>query len=266
MILQQYSYISKIFLIVVAVTTNVLVCQAQNEGVDSRDTLHIFVADSTQATQQGNAAEPIVIIDSVHSKKLISGVELALDYGKMLTLWTNFESKYEGGINIRFYERIVLASEFGYAELNPLKAYDNALYYTVKGSYARLGIDYYTSYDPKSFYYAGLRYGMSIFEDEGMFLIDSDYWEDYAEGFGSKDISASWFEIIIGTETYLKLSKKNKDNPKSKLLLGWKFRLRFLMDFENRDEPRIYSIPGYGRTFDQVAPALNFYIKYRFGN
>lgn len=266
MILQQFSYISKIILIVVAVTINVLVCQAQNEDVNGVDTLQIYATDTTQIANQLNPEESLVIVDSLRSKKFISGVELALDYGKMLTLWTNFESKYEGGINIRFYERIVLAGEFGYAELNPLKAYDNALYYTVKGSYARLGIDYYTSYDPKSFYYAGLRYGMSMFEDDGMFLIDSDYWEDYEEGFGSKDISASWAEIIIGTETYLKLSKKNKDNPKSKLLFGWKFRLRILMDFENRDEPRIYSIPGYGRTFDQIAPALNFYIKYRFGN
>jgi hypothetical protein len=206
------------------------------------------------------------VVDTISKKKFLSGVELAIDYGKLLTLWTEFESKYEGGINLRFYERIVLAGEFGIAELNPLKAYDNALYYTVKGSYGRIGLEYYTSYDPKSFYYAGFRYGMSMFEDEGKFLIDSEYWEDYEEGFGSTDLTASWVELIVGTETYLKIGKKDQENPKSKFLLGWKFRLRVLMDFENREEPRIYSIPGYGRTFDNVVPALNFYLKYRIGN
>jgi len=64
----------------------------------------------------------------------------------------------------------------------------------------------------------------------------------------------------------LKFGKKEEGDAASKFLLGWKFRLRFLMDFQNREEPRIYSIPGYGRTFDQVVPALNFYVKYRLGN
>ncbi len=203
--------------------------------------------------------------DSIAVKKFLSGVELAVDYGKLLMLWTDFESKYEAGLNLRFYEQYVLAAEFGMSELNPLKAYDNTVKYTVKGSYARLGLDYYTSYNPTSFYYGGFRYGVSSFEDEGIFLLDSEYWEDYQEGFGSKDITASWVEIILGTETYLKFSKKKDEDPTSKLLLGWKFRLRFLMDFENREVLRIYSIPGYGRTFDNVVPAVNFYIKYRIG-
>lgn len=249
----------------VAMAMLALPANAQDEGISVTDTLEIKLSDSLQTDVQFDEASSIVAVDSM-PKRFFSGVELAIDYGKILMLWTDFESKYEGGINFRFYERIVLAGEFGYAELNPLKAYDNTLYYTVKGPYVRLGLDYYGAYDPKSFYYAGMRYGMSVFEDEGMFLIDSEYWEDYEEGFGSTDIAASWIEVVLGTETYLKLSKKNKEDPKSKLLLGWKFRLRFLANFENREEPRIYSIPGYGRTFDQVVPAVNLYIKYRIGN
>jgi len=263
MISRRYTYISKIFLFVILSCGIVFYSSAQDEELANGDTLLINLADSSTIELLDNE-NAIVIIDTIPKKKFLSGIELAVDYGKLLTLWTEFESKYEVGINLRFYERIVLAGEVGYAELNPLKAYDNALYYTVKGSYARLGLDYYFAYDPTSFYYVGLRYGLSMFEDEGMFLIDSEYWEDYEEGFGSKDVTASWAEFVLGTETFLKLSKK--ENPKSRLLLGWKFRLRFLMDFENREEPRIYSIPGYGRTFDQVVPALNLYLKYRFGN
>lgn len=263
MILQLYTYIIKSSLILLAVVIIAGTADAQNESLSVNDTLQTELPNSTGQLIQDDS---VIVMDTLAKKKFLSGVEIAIDYGKLLTLWTDFESKYEAGINLRFYESIVLAGEFGYAELNPLKAYDNALYYTVKGSYGRLGFDYYTSYDPKSFYYAGVRYGMSMFEDEGKFLIDSEYWEDYEEGFGSTDITASWFEIIVGTETYLKLGKKSKEKQKSKLLFGWKFRFRILMNFENRDEPRIYSIPGYGRTFDEVVPAINLYLKYRFGN
>lgn len=261
MIKRRYLYIINSILITLGIVAISFPSIAQNES----DTLQLDRPDSLSVLKSEIPIEAVDIADSLAEKKFISGVELSIDYGKILTLWTSFESKYEAGINLRFYEKIVLAAEMGYAELNPLKAYDNALYYTVKGSYARLGIDYYTAYDPGNFYYAGFRYGMSSFEDEGVFLFDSEYWEDYEEGFGSTGITASWAEIILGTETFLNIGKKNEENPKSKLLLGWKFRLRFLTNFQNREEPRIYSIPGYGRTFDSVVPALNFYIKYRIG-
>ena len=262
MTLLRSSFISKAFFL--SVLSLLVMLHVQGQEVVEQDTLQIDL--SQQANIESAGQEAIVVVDTIYQKKFISGVELAIDYGKLLTLWTKFESKLEGGLNIRFKERIVLASEFGYAELDPLKAYDNALYYTVRGPYARLGLDYYTSYDPKSFYYFGLRYGMSVFEDEGKFLIDSDFWEDYGEEFGSTDITAAWWEIVVGTETYLNFLKKDPNSPKSRLLLGWKFRLRVLSDFENREEPTIYAIPGYGRTFDKTVPVLNLYVKYRFGN
>ena len=262
MTLPRFSFISKAFSLSALLIQ--LLCNVQAQEIAEQDTLQINLSQQSDAVVTAN--EAIVAVDTVYEKKFISGVELAVDYGKLLTLWTKFESKLEGGLNIRFKERIVLASEFGYAELDPLKAYDNALYYTVRGPYARLGLDYYTSYDPKSFYYFGARYGMSVFEDEGKFLIDSDFWEDYGEEFGSTDVTATWWEIVVGTETYLNFLKKDPTSPKSRLLLGWKFRLRVLADFENREEPTIYAIPGYGRTFDKTVPALNLYVKYRFGN
>jgi len=223
--------------------------------------------DSISASDINQAADASKsIADTIPPKRFLSGVELKIDYGKLLMAWTEFETKYEGGINIRFYERIVLVTEFGSAELNPLKAYDNALYYTINGMYGRVGLDYYMAYDPSNFFYVGLRYGMSNFEDNGAFLIDSDNWPGYQEEFGSENVTASWAEVVVGTETYLKVGSKAKTSGKSKLLLGWNARLRFLTDFENRQEPRIYAIPGYGRTFNNMTAALNFYIKYRIGS
>jgi len=267
MISRQFISIFKSFLILTGLGIYALPVFAQNDTSSVQDTLEIYTSDTAVVLSSVPSAGQLMALDSmVRKKQFLSGVELAIDYGKLLLLWTDFESKYEGGINIRFYERIVLAAEMGYDELNPLKAYDNALYYTVKGSYARVGLDYYTSYNPTSFYFAGFRYGMSTFEDEGAFLIDSDYWENYEDGFGSTGITATWGEIILGTETFLNIGKKKPDTPDSKLLIGWKFRLRILGNFENREEPTIYSIPGYGRTFDSRVPALNLYIKYRIGH
>jgi len=244
----------------------------QAQELNSIDSLNTGVMDSVIANtsippqEQKEASNDNIPADSAEFKKFFSGVELKVDYGKLLLIWTDFETKYEAGINLRFYERIVLATEFGVAELNPLKAYDNALFYTIRGMYGRIGLDYYMAYDPTNFYYVGLRYGMSNFEDEGVFLLNSEYWEDYQEGFGSNDVTASWAEIVLGTETFLKIGKRAKERGKSKLLLGWNARLRFITDFENRENPPIYAVPGYGRTFNDVAAALNFYIKYRLGN
>jgi hypothetical protein len=93
------------------------------------------------AGQTEMMSEDTASIDLVPSR-FFSGFEVYMDYGKVLTLATKFESKYEGGINFRFYGRYILAGEFGYAILDPLKAYDNALKYTITGSYFRAGIDY----------------------------------------------------------------------------------------------------------------------------
>jgi hypothetical protein len=205
------------------------------------------------------------ITDSLSIRKFFSGAEIKVDYGKLLLLWTEFESKYEIGVNFRFYERIVFSSEFGQSELNPLKAYEDAIFYTVSGVYGRVGFDYYTAYDPGNFYYAGFRYCMSNFQDEGKFADDSGFLTDYPNGFGSNDATAAWMELVLGTETYLKISKQSKESGQSRFLFGWNARLRFLTSFKQREELRIYSIPGYGRTFNDITIALNLYIKYRIG-
>ncbi|MDZ7606219.1 MAG: DUF6048 family protein [Cyclobacteriaceae bacterium] len=245
-------YYSKRFIFLAALTFCSVLARGQELAVE----------DSVQIPPTTVTIAPT---DSAYQKKFVSGVELKVDYGKLLMAWTKFETKLEAGINVRFFERMVLVTEFGSMELNPLKAYDNAVYYSVTGQYARAGLDYYTSYNPTSFYFGGLRYGMSQFSDEGEFLIESDYFEDYSEGFGSDNIQASWMEIVIGTETFLNVGKKKKENAKNRLLLGWNGSLRFLTDFTNREQIPIYSIPGYGRTFNKVTPALNFYVKFRLG-
>ena len=212
------------------------------------------------------AGEPQVPTDSIVHRPFFSGIDLSLDYGKLITYPTNFESKLEAGASLRFLQRLAIVGEYGTATLNPQKAFDNVTSYTIKGSYMRAGLDYYLPIDKKNSIYFGLRYGSSAFEDKGEFVIDSEFWGNYQDGFGSDGLSANWGELVFGTETKLAIGKPNARFQVKGLLLGWDFRFRILGEFVNREPIRIYAIPGYGRTTDKTTPALNFYLKYRIGS
>lgn len=198
-------------------------------------------------------------------KRPVSGAELYIDYGKLAALVLPQENKLEWGLHLRFYERLVLAGEFGRAMLEPNAPYENTVFYRIEGNWNRLGLDYYTSLDPKNFYYAGFRYGLSRFSDQGEVLVSGDPDNQASRTFGSDNMNASWLELLVGSEMRLSLIGSKSEDPVHGLFLGWKFRFRVLLDMENREEYPVFAIPGYGRTFDKTIPALNLYLKYRFG-
>ncbi len=182
-----------------------------------------------------------------------SGIYLKLDYGKLLTYFSDFESKLEGEFGIILFKRLVLNGSYGVAELNPKGAYKNVEYYTIEGDYMRFGMEYYFSINPKNFLTLGGKYSMSTYSDDGKFLVGSEFWEEYEEEFGSENLEAQWVEIVLNTETRL---AKN-------LFLGTQFSLRFMLDFETREDIPVYAIPGYGRYFDKSIPAANLFIRYK---
>jgi hypothetical protein len=182
-----------------------------------------------------------------------SGFEIAIDYGKLFTLPSDFEIKAEGAIGFSFKEKLQILVEVGYGKLTPQEAIKNGDY-TSEGVYARGGIAYGGEIIPKSYVYLGVMYGLSEFEDGGTVLIESEPWEDFDGTFNRTDLSAEWIEFILITETEF------RDN----LFLGSKWRIRSLRVFEHEYDPIVYSIPGYGRSFDNSIPAINLYVKYRF--
>ncbi len=212
-----------------------------------------------------NFDEPQDPGDSIVHRPFFSGVEFSLDYGKLITYPSKFENKLEGGVSLRFFQRLALAGEYGHATLDPLKAYDNVNYYTIQGNYFRAGFDYYMNIDQKNFIYFGARYGSSKFEDNGEFVIGSEFWGNYQDGFGSQNLMASWGELVFGTETKLMIGKPDSKFQIKNLFMGWNLRFRILGTFENREVIKVYAIPGYGRTADKTIPAINFYVKYRIG-
>ena len=182
-----------------------------------------------------------------------TGIEFAIDYGKLVTIPSDFETKLEAAVSYTLWEKLQLLFEYGYGKITPREAIKNGDY-TSEGNYYRAGIAYGGEVLPKSYVYLGFMYGSSQFEDYGTVLIESQTWEDFNGTFNRTDLTAKWFEFVMITESEL---RKN-------LYWGSKWRLRRLREFTDQDyDPIVYSIPGYGRTFDNSIPAVNLYIKYR---
>lgn len=233
-------------------------------GQVSPDTMRVFipeppidsslVADSLYLDEDLEEDSKIVVIDTTAK----FGLLLWVDYGKLATLATDFETKYEFGGGFVFMRRIVLEAMYGSAELNPQKAYRNTEFYTVWGNYYKASLQYRLALNPsipRNFIGMGAAYGISNYRDEGRFLIESSVWGNYDEVFRSNNFSATWAEVFLASESYI--NKKTNH-----FLVGVKVSLRVMIDHDNREAIPVYAVPGYGRTFDKSTPAANFYLKY----
>ena len=189
--------------------------------------------------------------DTVEVRKVSISLGFAIDYGKILTIPSKFETKAEVAFNISIMNKFQILGEIGYASLTPQDAIKNGTYNS-KGLYYRAGLAYGGEILPNSFLSFGVLYGLSNFEDSGVVLIKSTLWEDFNSSFERKNITASWIEFLIITE------QKIRNN----LALGAKIRLRYLNNFTNNYEPEVLAIPGYGRTFNNTVPAFNLYVKF----
>jgi len=80
----------------------------------------------------------------------------------------------------------------------------------------------------------------------------SSLWDDYEGDFKRTDLEANWVELVVGSESAVW----------GNLFFGFYFRMRFLIQADNFETFEVYSIPGYGRTFDVIVPSLNLYVRY----
>lgn len=192
--------------------------------------------------------------DSLRKINLVKyAVQIVVDYGKLITLASDFESKYDAELGVTLFSRLNLSMEYGKGTLDPKKAYKNTEFYTIEGDYFRFGVDYIYPLNPENMLAIGGRYCMGTYSDSGNFIIGSLLWPEYQEGFGSENMEASWVELVVNSESMM---LKN-------LFLGFKFRLRYMLEYDTREDIPVYSVPGYGRTFDKSVPAVNLYLKYR---
>ncbi|MEP2024428.1 MAG: DUF6048 family protein [Reichenbachiella sp.] len=183
----------------------------------------------------------------------LSTVAISVDYGKLFGQLLDSESKFEFGGQVELKDRFVLIGEYGFSTLNPNGAYQNTDYQS-EGNYFRVGLGYKIDFTPKNNLYFSALYANSSFEDKGTLDITSasGIYSDLTEPFVRKDLSAQWFEVVMSSEA--KLWKG--------LYAGFHLRLRIMGKYDEQEPLDVYTIPGYGRTFDQSIPALNLYIKY----
>ncbi len=180
-----------------------------------------------------------------------SGPEFWLDYGKVTLYATSFESKLEGALTWRF-GKVAPIIAGGYSELNPEQAIKNGEF-IIEGWYIRGGLEYYMSLNRKNRFIVGGRYGYASFSENGSYLITSDLWPDETGSFEREGLTATWAELVLGSEMTL---------GESRFMAGGYFSLRVLINREEFEPVDSYAIPGYGRTIDKTIPALQLYIKF----
>lgn len=183
-----------------------------------------------------------------------SGLQVCLDYGKLLTVLTDFETKWEAGLGYQFKVRVQINASYGMAAIESAQAIENG-HYKAEGRYWRVGINYILPLDNTNSLYAGVKYAQSEFDDSGSYRISSDLWPAPESIFGRSGLEAQWFELIVGSEKVL----RNRH-----ILIGGKTGLRFMDSRSKESFIDIYTIPGYGLASDSSTPFLNLYIKYRF--
>ncbi|MEQ8627786.1 DUF6048 family protein [Ekhidna sp.] len=178
-----------------------------------------------------------------------------LDYGKLLTIPTNFETKYEGGIELLFIEKFPLIIEAGQATLTPEGAYSNGTYES-EGFYYRIGAGYVSQFIPKNKIGISFRYASSTFNENGRIFIESPSGaqDDFVQSIKREDLTATWYELVVYSDRQIN----------DLFSIGLNLRLRVLSSYDEQAPIDVYAIPGYGRSFEDSVPAANFFLKVSF--
>lgn len=182
------------------------------------------------------------------------GAQIMVDYGKLLTFPSDFESKWEIGIAYQFSSRFQPNFSFGMGTLEPDAAIENGAYRS-EGSYWRAGINYLLPLDNTNRLFVGIKYAQTAFDDSGTYQIESELWPLFEGEFSRTGHSADWFELILGSE---------KIFSNGHIILGGQTGVRFINERSEAEFIDIYSIPGYGLATDSSTPFLNLYVKYQF--
>ncbi|MEL6562280.1 MAG: DUF6048 family protein [Bacteroidota bacterium] len=203
-------------------------------------------------------------------KKVLSGFTILADAGKPgLAQLVDYENKLAFSAHLIFFDHFVLSGEYGTGEISPEQAFDN-VNYTSDGNFFRYGIDYQVVIKTKNYLSIGFRRANADYSDQGSVFIQSAsvLSDDYLRTFSRNSLSANWWEVVLGSETKLTpIKSKEEMNIIDKLLdnfyFGLTYRLRFNLNYQQQEGIDTYTIPGYGRTFDNSTPAVNLFLKYR---
>ena len=178
-----------------------------------------------------------------------------IDYGKLLTIPSSIETKYEGGLELTFLGKFPLIIEVGQATLTPDGGYANGTYES-EGLYYRIGAGYVSQFNPKNKIGISFRYAQSTFNEDGRIFIESPSGAQgtFIQNIRRSDLTATWYEAVLYSDR--KLSDL--------FSIGLNLRFRVLASYDEQAPIDVYAIPGYGRTFDSTIPAANLFLKVTF--
>lgn len=202
-------------------------------------------------TKQAITLDPYVpIIQEVRIG--IECISLLKNFWNLVKNIKKYESnrpyEYTGNFSILFRRNIKLTAEGGYAILYPDKLTTNRSHYKSSGGYGSLELAYLSRYNKTENIYAGLRYSRAYFTNRTLPSKQNIHPV-------SKKLSASWFELVIGTESLL-LEKLN-------IYGGLMLTIGYLQHYDIFAPAKDYIIPGYGFNTNKIRPALNLYIMYK---
>jgi len=234
-------------------------------AIMAQDSLQIEVKDTLQVSMID--AVNIAVIDSLETitKDSVENqanfhIYISVDYGKLITTAAQLDTRYEFNLGLQFAKNLRATADFGYAELAPPNAIENGIY-SSSGNYYRIGLDYMLNIAPKTYLSFGGMYALSKFKDEGTVETQSEVWPSLNEGFMRNDFNATWAELVITSEAPV---LNRNSGFFSNLYWGIKVRFRFMIDRPRPENFDVYAIPGYGRTFNNMVPAANLFIMYKF--
>lgn len=240
-----FAFISKILLVVCFFISS---AHGQDLPInDSDSTLEDSPGETSPVIQEDDTAG----ILNTGNAPLIRRLEISLDYLKLVSFVMPSETKMEGGFAIITKPNVGISIEIGYGARMPEDHFKNAEY-KVDGMYGRAGLSYHIPFNPTTNLFIGAKYGMSSYQDEATYTIESGLWDPYQDSFQRTGLSARWAEMIAGSESRFK----------GNFYFGFMIRFRVMISQDNFEPLEVFSVPGYGRALDKTIPALNLYIKY----
>jgi hypothetical protein len=213
----------------------------------AQDSLQVSQADSLVLDTTGIRFSEFPLLSS-------GGVQL--DYGKLVSIFLPFESKFEAGVFLRFKGRVQASVDYGTAMVLPNQN-ERGSTYLASGHYFKSGLAWLMYIDPVNKILLGGNYGYAQFRDRVTFTEENAFIEQYPLGLQRENREATWAEVYLGSEG------RFKEN----VFIGFRIHYRRLLEYQQplpNDFP-IRQIPGYGATQGNGVIGLNFYLRYVWG-
>lgn len=188
----------------------------------------------------------------------MEGIRIGFDISKPLLpfMYDNERFGIEASADMHIKGNFFGIAEAGFLRIDLDR--DTAYHYKSNGVYAKAGIDFNLTksripYNNDSFY-AGVRYGFSVFGHEAdNVTIPGYYWPDAEnQSIPQNTMSAHWVELLLGIRAEV---LKN-------FYIGLTFRGKFKIVSPKGKNSTPYIIPGYGKGSSGFELGLNYYLYY----